>query len=244
MRLIRVYTSGALPVPGRTSLEGAAAAHVTRVLRLRTGQALTLFNGDGWDCRGTIVAQCSGRVEVELATRCAGLPEPPLALTLLQGVARGERMDLVIQKATELGVARIVPVLAGRSVVRLDDRQAQRKLEHWQSIAIAACEQCGRSRLPAVEPPCGLAAALAALSGSACRLLLARGAPLPLQALATGTVAASLLVGPEGGLTDDELALAGQAGFEPRSLGPRVLRTETAAIVAVAVLQAAAGDLR
>jgi 16S rRNA (uracil1498-N3)-methyltransferase len=244
MRLTRVYTSGALPVPGTTSLEGAAAAHVTRVLRLRTGQALTLFNGDGWDCGGTIVAQRGGRVEVELATRCAGLPEPPLALTLLQGVARGERMDLVMQKATELGVARIVPVLAGRSVVRLDDRQARRRLEHWQSVTIAACEQCGRSRLPAVEPPRGLAAALAALSGPACRLLLVPGAPLPLQALATGTDAAALLVGPEGGLTDDELELAAQAGFEPRSLGPRVLRTETAAIAAVAVLQAAAGDLR
>jgi 16S rRNA (uracil1498-N3)-methyltransferase len=244
MRLTRVYTAAALQAPGRVSIDGPAAAHVVRVLRLRTGNLLTLFNGDGWDYAGTIASERGGRIEVDIGARQAGLPDSPLAVTLLQGVARGERMDLVIQKATELGVARILPVLAGRSVVRLEPRQAARRLEHWRSVAIAACEQCGRSRLPAVDPPLDLAGALAGVAGVSCRLLLAPGAPLPLQALAPGTDAAALLVGPEGGLTDAERTAAEQAGFEARSLGPRVLRTETAALAALAVLQSAAGDLR
>jgi len=244
MRLIRVYTDAALAAGGRTTLAGTAASHVSRVLRLRAGDPVTLFNGDGWDYPGVVAALRGDRVEVDLRPRAPGLPESPLAITLLQGISRGERMDLVIQKATELGVVRIVPVQASRSVVRLDGRQAQRKQDHWRAVAVAASEQCGRARLPAVEPPCSLDDALARAAAAGPRLLLAPGSMHPLAAVAAGTSAATLLVGPEGGLAPAEEATAIRAGFEPRTLGPRILRTETAAIAAVTVLQSVAGDLR
>jgi 16S rRNA (uracil1498-N3)-methyltransferase len=244
MRLTRIFTPEPLQSPGRTTLYGTAASHVARVLRLRSGDDVALFNGDGWEHRGRIGALRHGEVDVELLSSVGGAPDSPLRVTLLQGVARGERMDLVIQKATELGVARIVPVLAARSVVRLDGRQAQRKLEHWQAVAIAACEQSGRSRLPAMESPVPLEQALTRVPSQDRRFTLSPGAATPLAALEGGTQSVSLLVGPEGGLTEAELGLATGAGFEPRSLGPRILRTETAALAALAVLQAVGGDLR
>lgn len=244
MRLIRVHVAATLPEQGLAVLAGSAAQHVRRVLRLRAGDPLTLFNGDGWDYPGRVRSLPGQRVEVELGSRTPGLPESPLAVDLLQGVARGERMDLVVQKATELGVARILPVLAGRSVVRLDPRQAQRKQAHWQAIAVSACEQCGRSRVPVVGSPRNLAESLAEDGLPSVRFTLAPGAPVALNALAPGTARVALLIGPEGGLTDAERAAASQAGFEPRALGPRILRTETAALVALAVLQSVSGDLR
>jgi len=244
MRMTRIYTEAPLQAPGRTVLEGPAATHVSRVLRLRTGDRIVLFNGDGWDFAGRIEAVRGNQVEVGLVAREPGTPESPLSLTLMQGVARGERMDLVVQKATELGVARLVPVLAERSVVRLDRRQAERRLEHWRAVAAAACEQSGRSRLPVIEAPAGLADALALARDADCRITLSPGAAVPLVSLAAGTASAVLLIGPEGGLTDAEVGRAEAAGFEARSLGPRILRTETAALAALAVLQSVGGDLR
>jgi 16S rRNA (uracil1498-N3)-methyltransferase len=244
MRLTRIHTPETLLAPGRTTLHGAAANHVARVLRLRVGDAVVLFNGDGCDYAGRVAALRAGEVEVELLARNAGTPESPISLTLMQGVARGERMDLVVQKATELGVAQIVPVLAARSVVRLDRRQAERKLEHWRAVAVSACEQSGRARLPVIEAPAALDEALLLVPGGGCRVTLSPGAGTPLTSLAAGTTAITLLIGPEGGLTDAEVGLATGAGFERRSLGPRILRTETAALAALAVLQATAGDLR
>jgi len=244
MRMTRIFFDGPLQAPGRATLDGTAAGHVARVLRLRSGDGVVLFNGDGWEYQGRIAALRSGTVDVELQAKDTGAPDSPLSVTLMQGVARGERMDLVIQKATELGVARIVPVLAARSVVRLDGRQAERKLEHWRGVAISACEQSGRSRLPVIEAPVSLEEALALAPLPCCRFTLSPGAATPLAALAHGTSSVSLLIGPEGGLTETEVGLAGGAGFEPRSLGPRILRTETAALAALAVLQAVGGDLR
>lgn len=244
MRLIRVYTDAVLGEGDLVTLTGSAANHVARVLRLRAGDAVTLFNGDGWEYPGRVTSLSGQRVEVGLGSRTPGLPESPLAVFLLQGVARGERMDLVVQKATELGVARILPVLAGRSVVRLDPRQAQRKQAHWQAIAISACEQCGRSRVPAIGLPRSLGESLAEAAMPADRFLLAPGAPVALGALPPGITSVALLIGPEGGLTEAEQARASQAGFEPRALGPRILRTETAALAALSVLQSVAGDLR
>lgn len=242
MRLIRVYTAAPLAAGGTTTLDGPAAGHVTRVLRLRAGAPLTLFNGDGWDYRGTLVAVRGARVEVALAGRDEAAPESPLALTLVQGISRGERMDLVMQKGTELGVARFVPVVTARSVVRPDARQATRKLAHWRSVVIAACEQSGRARLPDVEAPLALEAWLAC-PGAAQRVLLESGAePLATLQLEPGPI--ELLIGPEGGLEPHEREQAVVAGYAPRALGPRVLRTETAALAAIAVLQATHGDLR
>jgi 16S rRNA (uracil1498-N3)-methyltransferase len=243
MRLTRVYVDQRLRAPGEVLLEGNASNHVARVLRLRRGDNLSLFNGDGWEYSGTLSDAGHGRVAVQLAGRSLGLPDSPLALTLVQGIARGERMDVVVQKATELGVARIVPVLAERGVVRLDGSQARRKRAHWLAVAIAACEQCGRARLPDIEEPVPLADWLRRSPGPGSRLLLAPGPNPALGTLPAGTTAAALLVGPEGGLTDAERDAAMAAGFAPRSMGPRILRTETAAIVALAIMQARAGDL-
>lgn len=244
MRLIRLYCDGPLAEHGEAWLDGDAAAHARRVLRLGPGDALTLFNGDGWDYPGTLVAARGERLQLRLGGRVAAAAESPLALTLVQGVSRGERMDIVLQKATELGVARIVPVLTTRSVVRLDARQAGRRLAHWRGVVIAACEQCGRARLPVVDLPLPLDAWLDAAAPAGARLLLAPGAPRSLAAAVAGAGAATLLIGPEGGLAPAEQQAAGRAGYEPVRLGPRVLRTETAAIAAIAILQAGAGDLR
>jgi 16S rRNA (uracil1498-N3)-methyltransferase len=187
-------------------------------------------------------------VTVRLGAHHAIERESPLQVTLLQALARGEKMDWVLQKATELGVARIVPVATERSVVQLDGERAGRRLEHWQGIVAAACEQCGRNRLPEVLSPRSLEAAceLVATSPASVRLVLAPGATASLAAAASAAEAGgsevALLIGPEGGLSDGELRLAAQVGFVAVAMGPRVLRTETASIAALGVLQLVAGD--
>jgi len=244
MRLNRVYTERPLAEDAEVTLPEAAASHVARVLRLRAGAPLVLFDGSGADFRGEIVAVEGERVRVRIGERAAGLRESPLAITLVQAVSRGERMDWTLQKATELGVRRIQPVLSARSVVRLDEQQAGRKLRHWQAIVAGACEQCGRSVLPEVRAPLELSRFLAESSRDGQRLVLSPGGPASLAGLASASARVELLIGPEGGLDDAELDAAGRAGFAPVRLGPRVLRTETAGIVALAVLQALWGDLQ
>jgi 16S rRNA (uracil1498-N3)-methyltransferase len=175
--------------------------------------------------------------------------ESSLAITLLQGIARGERMDFIVQKATELGATKIVPFLAERSVVKLDPRQRLRKREHWQAIAISACEQCGRNRVPVIGEPApltdSLAGAIGELAADAPRVLLAADGETSLAAVAArGGSAFVLLIGPEGGLADNERQLAQANGFSAASIGPRVMRTETAGLAALAVLQTVAGDFR
>lgn len=243
MRLIRVHVAAALGPGARARIDGAAAAHVTRVLRLGVGDAVALFNGDGSDYPARISGLGRGTVEAEVTGRVDARAESPLAVTLVQGIARTERMDLVLQKATELGVAAILPVATSRSVVRLDAGTRDRKRAHWQGIAIAACEQCGRARVPEVAEPRDFAAWLATPSRAPTRLLLSPDARLALTAAAQGATAIELLVGPEGGLEDAERHAAVAAGFRACRLGPRVLRSETAAIAALAILQSVAGDL-
>lgn len=242
MRLTRVFVDTPLAAGTRVALTGDAANHVTRVLRLRAGDALTLFDGRGGEYAARIAQMQRAGVRVDVGEHGALERESPLELTLLQGMARGERMDLIVQKATELGAARIVALETERSVVRLDAAQAVRKAAHWRAVAIAACEQCGRNRVPAIEGPVAYAAALR--RDSALKLLLDATAAQAMSRLAADVRSIALLVGPEGGLTDTESELAHRAGFEPRHMGPRVLRTETAAITALAALQATVGDLR
>lgn len=243
MRLIRVHVDAALAPRARVRLEAAAAAHVTRVLRLGVGDAVTLFNGDGADYPARISAVGRGTVEAAVTGRAAARAESPLAVTLVQGIARTERMDLVLQKATELGVAAILPVVTTRSVVRLDAAGGVRKLGHWRGIAIAACEQCGRARVPEIAEPRKFESWIAEPSRSSARLLLSPDAEVPLSAVARGATAIELLIGPEGGLDDGEREAALAAGYRACRLGPRILRSETAAIAALAVLQSVAGDL-
>jgi 16S rRNA (uracil1498-N3)-methyltransferase len=243
MRLIRVHADAVLAEGARVTLRGPAAAHVARVLRLGAGDAVTLFNGDGMDYPARIAALGHGTVDAEVTGRAAARAESPLAVTLVQGIARAERMDLVVQKATELGVAAIAPVATARSVVKLDADSRDRKAAHWRGIAVAACEQCGRARVPDVLEPVTLAARLAKPARAGLRLLLSPGADASLAAAARGATSVELLVGPEGGLEDSERQSALAAGYRACRLGPRILRSETAAIAALAVLQAIAGDL-
>jgi 16S rRNA (uracil1498-N3)-methyltransferase len=229
--------------PGeRTALPEAAAHHAARVLRLRGGDAVTLFNGQGGEYAAVITAIGKHQVEVEVGAHAAIERESPLTVTLVQALSSGERMDLTIQKAVELGVTRIVPVESERSVVRLKGERADKRRAHWRQVVISACEQCGRNRVPAVEPLLPLAVWLAGEESTALRWLLAPGAATALRAQAHPDRAIELLVGPEGGFTDAEVAAAQRAGYQPVRLGPRVLRTETAAPALLAALQALWGD--
>lgn len=241
MRLTRVYVDAPLTAGKRVALQGSAATHITRVLRLRQGDALTLFNGQGGEYAASLAEARGGKVTVAVGEAHPLERESALSLTLAQGVSRGERMDLVVQKATELGVCGLAPVFTERSVVRLSAAQAARKLEHWRAIAVGACEQSGRNRLPQLRAPVPLADFLkAAASGT--RLLLSPGAPARIQDLPPPVAAVTVLIGPEGGLSELERESAVAAGFTPVRLGPRVLRTETAAIAALSVLQREFGD--
>jgi 16S rRNA (uracil1498-N3)-methyltransferase len=242
MRLSRVFVDAPLARGARVTLTGSAAAHVSRVLRLRAGDALTLFNGTGGEFAATIEGAAKDAVAVAVGEARPVERESPLTLTLAQGISRGERMDLVVQKATELGVTTLAPLLTERSVVRLDAAQAVRKSEHWRAIARAACEQSGRNRPPQLLPPATLAQFLGA-GGAATKLLLSPAAGLRLAEIPRPAGEVQVLIGPEGGLTGEEQSRAQAAGFLGVRLGPRVLRTETAALAALALLQREFGDL-
>ena len=243
MRLTRVYVEEALTGGTRGLVSGNAANHIARVLRLGVGDALTLFDGRGGEYAARIEALKKDAIEVAVGEHVTLERESALALTLAQGVSRGERMDWVMQKATELGVQRIVPLITKRSVVRLDPGQAQRKLQHWRGIIIASCEQCGRNRLPQLGAPQDLQEFLGSKTEAAgMRLLLSPAGTLHISAIKP-VKNFTVLIGPEGGLAPEELHAALAQGFVGVQLGPRILRTETAAIAALAALQQSFGDL-
>jgi 16S rRNA (uracil1498-N3)-methyltransferase len=250
MRLTRIFVDAALTSGVALQLPPEQTQHLTRVLRLQVGAALRLFNAQGGEFDATIESIRKHDATVLVGGHHAVERESPLQVTLLQGIARGEKMDLILQKAAELGVTAVVPVTTARSTVRLDDATAQRKHAHWQGVLIGACEQCGRNAIPALAVPAGLTAAMVN-DVSQLKLLLEPGADATslktLIAAAFHTAMRNpticLLVGPEGGLDPQEVQLAKQAGFASCQLGPRVLRTETAALAALAALQALAGDL-
>jgi len=243
MRLTRAYVDAALEPGARVVLTGNAAGHLTRVLRLRPGAAVTLFNGGGGEYAASIERVLRSEVTLAVGEHQPIERESPFPLTLAQGVSRGERMDLVVQKATELGVTRLVPVITERSIVRLDDEQSDRKSSHWRAIAIAACEQCGRNRLPEVALPAQLPSFLRLSAGGCVQLLLSPSAARRIEDVPRPANGATVLIGPEGGLSEEEQALAEVAGYTAVNLGPRVLRTETAAIAALTLLQREFGDL-
>lgn len=244
MRIPRVYVAGALVSGREIDLPAQAGEHLVRVLRLERGHPLVLFNGDGGEYAATITALAKRGVTVQVGERRADADrESPLRLVLAQGIARGDKMDWVLQKATELGVERIVPLITERTEVRLDADRAERRLAHWQAVLAGACEQSGRNRLPELAAPVRLAHWAASLGAEAGRRLALdptgdrRASDLP------RIEAATLVVGPEGGLSDQDLAVLRQAGFDGLRLGPRILRTETAGLAAIAALQALHGDL-
>jgi 16S rRNA (uracil1498-N3)-methyltransferase len=245
VRLTRVFVDAPLAPGTRVALPEAAAAHLVRVLRLREGDACVLFNGDGHDY-GARLAETGKRGAVAEVLEARRLDnESSLRVMLVQGIARGEKMDLVLQKATELGVARIVPVDAERTEVRLDGERLRKRMEHWRGVVASACEQSGRARVPAVDAPVAIDRIAGHVGDATVRLCLDPEGDCTLSGLgiaADATVA--LAIGPEGGWSPRDRELLRAAGFRGLRLGPRILRTETAGLAAIAALQAAYGDLR
>jgi len=254
MRLTRVFVEGELQSGSVVELPRETGAHLSKVLRARSGDEVVLFNGDGREFIGAIEKVQGSRVSASIGAARSIDRESPFQLTLVQCVPRGDRMDFIVQKATELGVVRIVPVLSRRSVVRLDESQSASKQAHWRAVAVSACEQCGRNRVPSVDTPLPLLNYLGALApattGEVLRLVLEperarrteRGARAS-GASSQSAARAQIAIGPEGGFAPEELEAFDLSAFSSVALGPRVLRTETAAIAAIVVLQARFGDM-
>jgi 16S rRNA (uracil1498-N3)-methyltransferase len=226
-------------------LPEGASAHAVRVLRLAVGDPLVLFDGHGGEHRATIVSAGRRQATVRIDAFDPVEREAPVATTLVMSVIAADAMDFAVRKAVELGAHALVPVVAARSQGALDGERAERRVAHWRAIAVAACEQCGRNRVPPVAAPVRLLTWLAEFEGeSGTAALLAPGASRSLAALAAAAPPGCLLIGPEGGFTVDEQERALRLGIEPVHLGRRVLRAETAALAALATVNAVAGDAR
>jgi len=239
----RFYCPPPLPLNTNYELPPEAAHHASRVLRLRVGDPVQIFDGLGNALDATINAINGKHVLLGNLQTCMGQQEPGLRIVLAQAMSTSEKMDWVVQKATELGAAEIVPVQTQRSVAKLAGSRAEKRAEHWRNVAVAACEQCGRNTLPQLHAPQELDAWLNEMRrASGGKFILLPGGASNLQAQPRPQGRVTLLIGPEGGFTADEASVAQQAGFIPVLLGPRVLRTETAAIAAIAALQTLWGD--
>ncbi len=243
MRIPRIFTQQPLSAQSEVELESAPSAHIARAMRMGVGDALTVFNGQGGEYAALITAVSKKAVTVTIGDFRNIELESPLAIHLGIAISRGDRMDWVMQKATELGVSRVSPLLTQRTEVKLKGERADKKIQHWRQIGIAACEQCGRNQLPLIEPLQTLPDWLAATKDET-KLVLHHRA---LRAEPTNTerkpTKVSLLIGPEGGLSDLEIGMAEQAQFQALRLGPRVMRTETAPLAAIAILQSRWGDM-
>jgi 16S rRNA (uracil1498-N3)-methyltransferase len=241
----RLFVSAPLINGAEIELDGDQARYLGRVLRARTGDELRIFNGEGAEWDASIERMSKSTVTLRVAGRHEVATESPLKIHLVQGISRGDRMDFVVQKATELGVKRITPVFTEYGVVKLDAERAAKRQEHWQGVAASACEQSGRVRLPLVDTPVHLNTwfGMRPVETDA-QYILAPGADTPLTALPAPETKACILIGPEGGFSETEYENAQVVGFRAVSLGPRVMRTETAAVAALAVLQTLWGDLR
>ena len=239
--MTRLYFPGEIADHGECHVVAGQAHHVLHVLRLQVGAELTLFDGRGFECPAVIRRIDRSGLTLGVSARRAVSRESPLAVTLAQGISSGERMDYTVQKCVELGISAIQPLITQRSVVRLNAERAGKRVAHWQSVAAAACEQCGRNLLPQVLPVQPLMHWLGTPAHGA-RYWLSPHGGTPLRRLEQPVGVVTLLVGPEGGWNEAETAAAKAAGFAPLTLGPRVLRTETAAVAALAAMQALWGD--
>lgn len=225
---------------GVIDLPAPVAHHIERVLRLSAGDPVTLFDGRGSEFSARLLR--SGKtLQADIGGEARPRRESPLSVTLMQCLAASDKMDWIVQKAVELGAVRVQPVASRRAVVKLSGDRAQRRVEHWQQIAVSACEQCGRNVVPEVAPLLNLPQALASASGRRFVLHPEGGIPLKSAGLRADE-ALTVLIGPEGGFDDEELAAARAAGFQPLTLGPRVLRTETAGAAVLAALNTLIGD--
>lgn len=244
MRTIRSFVEQPLAIGQRFVLPEFTTHHLVRVLRLEIGDDIVLFNGDGHDYTAKLLSAQKRGAEAEVIDRLQLRTESPLRITLVQGIARGEKMDLILQKATELGVAVIAPVITDRTEVKLDGERSDKKMNHWRGVLAAACEQCGRARLPEILEPQSLAK-FAASDNNERRLVLDPEADISLVDLRlSAEMRISLAIGPEGGFSERDLAMLRAGGYEKVRLGPRILRTETAGMAAIAALNALFGDWR
>jgi len=242
MRIPRIFHPVLLQANSRVTLDDSAARHVAKVLRLGENSQIILFDGHGGEYPARVVAISKRSVEVELAQRADVDVESPLHITLAQGISKGDRMDFTIQKAVELGISRIVPLNTERSVVNLKGERQDKKMLHWQGVITSACEQCGRNTLPELLPMQSLSTWVGQKIAGVGLLLDHRASHSVSYLSQQGEV--TLLIGPEGGLSEQERDTAYKAGYQGLRLGPRVLRTETAALTALAALQSHWGDLR
>ena len=244
MRTVRHYVDLPLAVDALLTLPEAAMAHLVRVLRLKAGDECVLFNGDGFDYAARMVSIGKKSAQAQITMRRAVDNESPLRITLAQGIARGEKMDLILQKAAELGVACIAPIVTERTEVKLDGERSDKKMAHWRGVLASACEQSGRVVLPKILEPQSLANFVAGDNNDR-RFVLDQDAE---HSLGTAAIARdsslALVIGPEGGLSERDLAALRAGKFEGLRLGPRILRTETAGLAAMAGLQALYGDWR
>ncbi len=245
MSTFRLFSPVQLRANATLSLGSEQARYVGRVLRLRPGDPLTVFDGSGGEYSATIGKVTRDELNLVVGEHFARNTESPLRIRLVQGISRGERMDMVVQKATELGVHRISPVLTDFSVVKLPPDRAAKRHTHWQKIAQSACEQCRRNVVPAIDAPRSLDDWFAHDAGAGePQLILQAEAPDAMSAIEPPGRDLTILIGPEGGFSKSEYERAALAGMHAVSLGPRVLRTETAALAALSIAQAAWGDYR
>ena len=244
MRSTRLYLDCPLLPDTEVELDERGAHHVARVLRMKPGASLQLFDGHGQKAMARLTKVEKRRVCAHIASRLDRAVESPLQLVLGQGISRGERMDFTLQKSVELGVQCIVPLWTEHSQVQLDTPRLARRMEHWHGIIISACEQSGRNVLPKLAPPLSLAEWVSERAGDDLGLLLDPLQSASLAELSPPAGAVRLLIGPEGGLSDRETGQARESGFVGVRLGPRILRTETAALAALAALQGLWGDFR
>ena len=239
----RIYTPLPLALNQAINLDDQAVTHLVRVLRMNDGDELRLFNGDGKEYAATLSVLSKKSASALPTSILKEDAELPLALHLGQVMSKGDRMDFTIQKATELGISEITPLTSERCEVRLKGDRMEKKLEHWQKVAISACEQSGRNRIPVIHPPQTLAAWAQSVEAER-KLLLHPHNQRPLENDQNAPASLALLVGPEGGFSDAEVSTCEQHGFDGLLLGPRILRTETAALTALSVLQYVWGDFR
>ena len=242
MRIPRFFIDAQLPPDTKVELPSETAHYVANVLRLHAGAPIVLFNGDGNEYSATIEEISKRKALAVIDAKLSVDVQSPLTIHLGQGVSKGDRMDFVLQKATELGVSDITPILTERCTVKLNAERWQKKLSQWQKIIQSACEQSGRNTLPVLHEPVDLSAWLSQTTNQK-RLVLDPREQQKLRELPAPDNGFRLLIGPEGGLTEQETYTAKQAGYQGISLGPRILRTETAALTTLSVLQGCFGDL-
>jgi 16S rRNA (uracil1498-N3)-methyltransferase len=242
-RIYRIYQPIELICGTAVELDAKASHHIASVMRAKVGEYLTLFNGRGGEYRSVIEKIHKRNIICQIEEFNSNEVESPLELYLAQGISRGEKMDYVIQKAVELGVKKIIPLLTERCTIKLDEDRSAKRFQHWQSIIISACEQSGRNYLPELLPPMTLENSFYSIQADH-RFVLAPTVSGKLKETGIqSTQRVIVLIGPEGGLSEREISQACQQGFLPLNLGPRILRTETAAVAAITALQCIFGDM-